>query len=209
MAPAGEPGHRPSPPRDFGPEVRIDPTAFVAPTALVYGRVEVAEHASLWPGCVIRAECQEVRVGRYTNLQDQVVVHVGYDAPAHIGEFCSITHRAVVHGARVEDDCLIGIGAILMDGAVIGAGSIVAPGAVVTEGTKIPPGSIVVGIPARVIRQRDARRENRLNAWKYVWNARGYREGRHRNWVGADYERFLREVEARLDSDAGGGPAEA
>ncbi len=193
--------------RDFGPEVCIHPTAFVAATAELYGRVEVCEDASLWSGCVIRAECQGVRVGRCTNLQDQVVVHVGYDAPAEIGDYCSITHRAVVHGARVEDDCLIGIGAILMDGAVIGAGSIVAPGAVVTEGTRIPPASIAVGVPARVVRQRDARRENRLNAWKYVWNARAYREGRHRNWVGPDYERFLREVEERLDAElVGTGP---
>ena len=181
----------------------IHASVFRAESAEVYGRVQIAEGCSLWPRCVIRAECQEVRVGRMTNLQDFVMVHVGYDHPSHIGAFCSITHHATVHGAVVEDCCLIGIGATVMDGAVIGRGSIVAPGAVVTEGTRIPPGSIVVGIPARVIKRRDASRENRLNAWNYHRNAQAYRRGDHRAWDGPGYRAWLgakrREVEADRD----------
>ena len=96
-----------------------------------------------------------------TNLQDFVMIHVGYQEPTTIGDFCSITHHATVHGATVEDDCLIGINAVVMNGAVIGRGSIVAPGAVVTEGTIIPPHSIVAGVPARVVKTRDCTRENR------------------------------------------------
>jgi carbonic anhydrase/acetyltransferase-like protein (isoleucine patch superfamily) len=142
---------------------------------------------------VIRAECQQVRIGRHTNLQDFVMIHVGYDHPTTIGDFCSITHRAVVHGASVEDECLIGIGAIIMDGAVIGRGSIVAPGAVVTEGTRIPAGSVVAGVPGRVIKSRDCALENRENAWNYWWNAQAYARGEHRAWADDEFERFQAE----------------
>ena len=114
-------------------------SVWVAPSAELYGRITIGEGSSVWPQVVIRAECQEVRVGRYTNLQDFVLIHLDSDDPSVIGDFCSITHRAVVHGATVEDDCLVGIGAILMNRAVIGRGSIVAPGAVVTAGHRDSP----------------------------------------------------------------------
>ena len=169
----------------------VDPTAWIAPSAELYGRVSVGADSSLWPHCVIRAEAQEVRIGSHTNLQDFVMIHVGYDDPTVIGDFCSITHHATVHGARVEDACLIGINAVVMDGAVIGRGSIVAPGAVVTEGTLVPPASIVAGVPAKVIKQRDSTAENRLNAWLYWRNMRAYREGDHRAWDGPEYAAFL------------------
>lgn len=182
---------------------RIDESVWIAPEARVFGRVAVGAGSSLWPHCTVRAECQEVRIGRMTNLQDFVMVHVGYDHPARIGDFCSITHHAVVHGATVEDHCLVGIHATLMDGSVIGRGSIVAPGAVVTEGTVVPAGSIVAGVPAKVIKQRDASRENRLNAWNYHRNAQAYRRGDHRAWDGEEYRAWLeakrREVQADRD----------
>jgi carbonic anhydrase/acetyltransferase-like protein (isoleucine patch superfamily) len=168
-------------------------SVWVAPSAELYGRITIGEGSSVWPQVVIRAECQEVRVGRYTNLQDFVMLHVDPDDPTVIGDFCSITHRAVVHGATVEDDCLVGIGAIVMNGAVIGRGSIVAPGAVVTQGSVIPPGSIVAGVPARVLKSRDASRENRLNAWNYWRNSRAYARGEHRAWEGEEFRRFVAE----------------
>jgi carbonic anhydrase/acetyltransferase-like protein (isoleucine patch superfamily) len=168
-------------------------SAFIAPSAELYGAIEIGEGTSVWPQCVIRAECQHVRIGRHTNLQDFVMIHVGYDDPTTIGDFCSITHRAVVHGATVEDDCLIGIGAVVMDGALIGRGSIVAPGAVVTEGTRIPPGSIVAGVPGRVIKSRDCGQENRENAWNYWWNAQAYARGEHRAWESPEFRRFQQE----------------
>jgi len=172
---------------------QIDPTAWIAPSAELYGAIRIGPESSLWPQCVIRAEIQEVRIGSHTNLQDFVMIHVGYDSPTVIGDFCSITHHATVHGAVVEDDCLIGINAVVMDGAVIGRGSIVAPGAVVTEGTRIPPGSIVAGVPGKVIKQRDCAAENRVNAWSYWRNARAYRRGDHRAWTGAEYAAFVAE----------------
>ena len=169
---------------------QIDPSVYVAPSAELYGRIQVGEGSSLWPHCVVRSECQHVRVGRMTNLQDFVMVHVGYDHPTEIGDFCSITHHATIHGAVVEDDCLIGIQATVMDGAVIGRGSIVAPGAVVREAMVVPPESIVAGVPAKVLKQRNSTAENRLNAWHYHRNAQAYKRGEQRAWDGAEYERW-------------------
>lgn len=166
----------------------ISEAAWIDPSALLYGRVSVGEGSSIWPHCVVRAECHEVEIGHHTNLQDFVMVHVGFEHPTRIGDFCSITHQACIHGAVIEDDCLVGIHAVIMDGAVIGRGSIVAPGAIVTEGTVVPPHSIVAGVPAKVIKQRDSTAENRLNAWSYHRNARAYAEGNHRAWDGADWE---------------------
>ena len=178
--------------------VEIHESAWIAPSAELYGRVTIGADSSIWPQAVIRAECQQVRIGSHTNLQDFVMIHVGYDDPTMIGDFCSITHRAVVHGATVEDDCLIGIGAVVMDGAVIGRGSIVAPGAIVTEGSVIPAGSIVAGVPGKVIKQRDSTHENRLNAWNYWRNARAYASGEHRAWDGPEFERFRQEIRGKL-----------
>ena len=176
---------------------RIHESVWIAPRAQLYARIEIGEGSSLWPYCVIRSECCEVRIGRGTNLQDFVMVHVGYEEPTRIGDFCSITHRATIHGATIEDDCLIGIHAVVMNGAVIGRGSIVAPGAVVREGTVVPAHSIVAGVPARVVRSRDASAENRLNALLYQRNAEAYRRGDHRAWEGSDYERWLAEARRR------------
>lgn len=134
-------------------EVRPDLSraAYVDPTARVFGAVSAGQGASLWPYTVIRAEHTEVRIGAYTNLQDHVMVHIGYHLPTVIGDYCSITHRVVLHGCTIGDNCLIAIGATIMDGAVIGENSIVAGHAFVREGTIIPPNSIVMGTPAKVV----------------------------------------------------------
>ena len=180
---------------------KIDPSVWIAPSAEVYGAVTIGPDSSVWPQCVIRAECLEARIGRMSNLQDFVMIHVGYDDPTVIGDHCSITHHATIHGATIEDDCLIGIGAVVMDGAVIGRGSIVAPGAVVTEGKMIPPSSIVAGVPGKVIRERDSSGENRLNALIYHRNAQAYRRGDHRAWDGPEFKAWVakktREVESQ------------
>jgi len=180
---------------------QVHGSVFRAPGVQVYGAVELRERVSLWPHAVIRAEAQSVRVGPVSNLQDFVMVHVGYDDATQIGAFCSITHHATVHGARVEDACLIGIQAVVMDGAVIGTGSIVAPGAVVTERSVVPPHSIVAGVPARVIKQRDSTRENRLNAWQYYRNACAYRRGDHRVWHGEAQREWLAWVGDEIAAD--------
>lgn len=178
------------------------PGVLVAPGAQLYGNVTIGAGSSVWPNAVVRAECCHVRVGRLTNIQDFVMIHVGYDQPTEIGDFCSITHHATVHGAKVGDACLVGIGAVLMDGVVLGAGSIVAGGAVLTEGSVFEPGSIVAGIPAKAIKRRESSRENRMNAWLYHRNSVAYSRGEHRAWDGAEFERWKAEMKAELATDA-------
>lgn len=176
---------------------------WVAPSAQLHGRVVLGADASVWPQAVMRAECHAIRIGRMTNVQDFVMIHVAYDRGTEVGDFCSITHHATLHGCTVEDHVLVGIGATIMDGAVIGRGSIVAGAAFVREGAIFPPGSIIAGVPATVVKSRDCARDNRLNAWLYHRNAEHYRRGAHRAWEGAEFEAWLaakrREVEADLD----------
>jgi carbonic anhydrase/acetyltransferase-like protein (isoleucine patch superfamily) len=178
------------------------PAVTMAASASVYGRVALGRGSSVWPNAVIRSECAEVRIGRVTNLQDFVMIHVGYEHPTVIGDFCSITHHATVHGATVGDACLVGIGAVLMDGVVLGAGSIVAGGAVLTEGSVFEPGSIVAGVPAKAIKRRDSSRENRMNAWLYHRNAAAYVRGEHRAWDGKDFDAWKSELVRELATDA-------
>jgi carbonic anhydrase/acetyltransferase-like protein (isoleucine patch superfamily) len=179
----------------------IDASVWIAPGAQLFGGITIGEGSSVWTNATMRAECQEIRIGRMTNVQDFVMVHVAYERPTLVGDFCSITHHATVHGCTIEDDCLIGINATVMDGAVIGRGSIVAGGAFVREGSVFPPGSVIAGVPATVIRQRDCSRPNRLNAWLYHRNAQHYRDGDHRAWVGPAYERWLADMRARIERD--------
>lgn len=180
----------------------IDPSVYVHPSAQIYGAVEIGADSSVWPNVVIRAEAHDVRVGRYTNLQDFVMIHIGYGHSTEIGDFCSITHHATVHGCRIEDDCLVGINAVVMDGAVVGRGSIVAGGAMIREDSLFPPGSIIAGVPAKQIAERDSSRANRLNAWQYHWNAQAYRRGDHRSWAGPEYEAWIRDLARQIETDA-------
>ena len=180
----------------------VHPSVWLAPSAQLFGKIAVAEGASVWHNAVLRAECQEIRIGRMTNVQDFVMIHVAYDRPTLVGAFCSITHHVTLHGCTIEDECLIGIDATVMDGAVVGRGSIVAGGAFVKEGTVIPPCSIVAGVPAKVVRTRDSARDNRVNAWQYHRNADHYRRGLHRAWEGPEYERWLAAKRAEVERDA-------
>ena len=170
----------------FGPLVQIDPDAWVHPTAQIYGKVRLGAEASVWPNAVIRSEMHEVVIGRGSNVQDFVMIHVGYDHPTIIGEMCSITHHATIHGATLGDNVLVGINATVMDGAVIGAGSIIAGNALVREGMVVPENSIVAGVPGKVIATRDNTQANIENARFYIDNAKAYRAGIHRmsDWSG-------------------------
>jgi len=179
----------------------IDERAWIAPTAQIFGRVAVGAGSSLWHNAVARAECQEIRIGRCTNVQDFAMLHVGYAHPTRIGDFCSIAHHATVHGCTLEDAVLVGVGAVIMDGAVVGAGAIVAGGAVVPEGRVVAPGSVVAGVPAKPISVGDHSRANRMNAWLYHRNAEAYRRGEHRAWDGPDFEAWRRAKQAEVDTD--------
>lgn len=185
------------PQKRFGLGVVLDNPAFIHDTALVYGHVHIGEGASLWPYVVIRSEMHEVRIGRRTNIQDFVMIHVGNTTPTIIGANCSITHHCTIHGADIGDNCLIGINATLMDGAKIGANSIVAGHSIVTEGTVIPENSIAAGSPARVIKTRDNRVANIMNAAFYFENAKAYARGDHRI---TDRDEFRQVMAAELQA---------
>lgn len=181
---------------------QIDPSVWIAPSAQLSGKIQLAAHVSVWHNAVMRAEIQSIEIGRMTNVQDFVMIHVGYGAPTRIGEFCSITHHATVHGCTIEDHCLIGINAVVMDGVVIGRGSIVAGGAMVTEGVVFPPSSIIAGVPAKQIGERQSARANRMNAWQYHWNAEHTRNGEQRAWDLPQYAEWLAAKQALVDRDA-------
>ena len=167
---------------------RFPGAAYIDPTARIFGNVEIGNASSLWPYAVVRAESYAVRIGRYTNLQDHVILHVGYHSPTIVGDYCSITHRVVLHGCTVGDNCLIGIGATIMDGAVIGENSIVAGHSFVAENTIVPPSSIVMGTPAKVVRTANNFVANHINAMLYHRNALAYANGNHRAWQDPECE---------------------
>jgi carbonic anhydrase/acetyltransferase-like protein (isoleucine patch superfamily) len=180
---------------------RFSAAAWIDPTARVFGNVRVGEGASLWPYVVIRAESGHVSIGPFSNVQDHVMIHIGYAAPTAIGAYCSIAHRVVLHGCTLGDNCLVGIGATIMDGAVIGENSIVAGHAFVREGTIVPPNSIVMGTPAKVVRETNNWVANRANAWLYHRNAQHYARGEHRAWDGPEYEAAKAAELARLEAE--------
>lgn len=134
-------------------EPKVDEGAFVAPTSTVIGDVTLEAGASVWYGAVLRGDVERISVGADSNIQDNCTLHADPGFPVTIGERVSVGHNAVVHGATVEDDCLIGMGATVLNGAVIGTGSLVAAQALVPQGMQIPPGSLVAGVPAKVRRQ--------------------------------------------------------
>lgn len=133
---------------------RMAMNVFVAPNAAVIGDVVIGDHSSVWFGSVVRGDVNYIRIGSYTNLQDNSVIHVTTDKyPTIIGDEVTMGHRVLVHGCVIGSRCLIGMGSILMDGVEIGDESLVAAGAVVTPGTRVPPRSLVRGFPARVVRE--------------------------------------------------------
>lgn len=143
------------------------------------GDVTLGPRASVWYGTVLRGDMDRIVVGEATNLQDGTVVHVDAGRPALIGARVGVGHRAIVHGCTVEDDCLIGMGSVLLNAVVVGAGSVVAAGAVLREGVVVPPGSLVMGVPARVVRPvDDVLRERIRDTWQhYVAEAERHRAG--------------------------------
>lgn len=130
--------------------------SWVAPNASVIGKVSLAARVSVWYGATLRAEAESIEVGFGTNIQDGVTIHVDKEFPVRIGEGVSVGHNAVVHGCTIEDDALIGAGAVILNGAVVGSGALVAAGALIPQGMVVPARSLVTGVPGRVRRELSA-----------------------------------------------------
>ena len=158
---------------------QIAPSAYVDASAQLIGSVTIGERSSVWPNVVIRADINTITVGEESSVQDNSVLHC--DAGEFrllIGNRVTIGHLAMLHGCTIEDECLIGIGAIILNGARIGKGSVVAAGAMVPEGMQVPPASMVMGVPAKIKREVTPEEQERfrLNAQSYVENAKLYRD---------------------------------
>lgn len=147
---------------------------YVAPTASIIGDVAIGTDSSIWYGAVLRGDMNAISVGESTSIQDNAVVHNEVDYAAVIGNRVTIGHGAIIHGATVEDSCIVGMRAVVGSGAVVHRGSLIAAGAVVTEGSVIPAGTVVAGVPAKVIKPvNDDLRYRIDHSWKaYVELAR-------------------------------------
>lgn len=159
----------------------IHPTAFIAPGAVVLGDVSLGRDSSVWYHTVIRGDMAPITVGDETNIQDLSMVHVDEGVPCTIGSRVGVGHRAILHGCLVEDECMVGMGAIVLNHARIGAGSVIGAGALVPEGMDVPPGSLALGVPARIVRPVDeALRARVRETWShYVEQARRHRDGQY------------------------------
>lgn len=157
---------------------QIDASCFIAKDADVIGRVDLKKNVSVWFHSVIRGDKEEIVIDENSNVQDGCILHTDPNHKLYIGKNVTIGHRAIVHGARIEDNCLIGMGAIILNGAHIGENCMIAAGALVKENQCVPPNSLVVGIPGKVIRKIDEEQVKDIydNALHYIALAKTYKE---------------------------------
>ena len=132
---------------------KIDQTVFIAPGAIVVGRVEIGPNSSIWYNTVVRADVDTITIGSYTNIQDGSILHEHAGSPLVIGDRVTVGHGVMLHGCRIEDDAYIGMGSIILNGAHVGAGAVVGAGSLVLQGQQIPSGMLAMGFPAKVVRK--------------------------------------------------------
>lgn len=163
----------------LSPELPADGDFWVAPDAMVIGRVVLGRAVGIWFGAVLRGDQEPIVLGAGTNVQEHCVFHTDAGFPLTIGDGCTIGHRAILHGCTVGDNCLIGMGATVLNGARIGDNSLIGAGALVPEGREIPPGSLVLGMPGKAVRQLTEAEidRNREASAHYVANWRRFAAG--------------------------------
>lgn len=146
---------------------------YIARGAVVLGDVTLGDDASVWYNAVVRGDINRIVIGRGTNIQDNAVIHLADEFPCILGEFVTVGHSAIVHACTVGNECLIGMGAVILDGAEIGDHCLIGAKALVTQGMKIPAGSLVLGAPAKIVRALSEKEKSDLKYWatKYVDNA--------------------------------------
>ncbi len=156
----------------------IHSSAWVVPGATVIGDVTLQEESSVWYGAVLRGDINRIVIGPRSNVQDNAVVHIDTNYPTTVGELVTIGHTAVVHACKIDNEVLIGMGAIILDDVEVGARSIIGANTLVTMGMKIPPGSLVLGSPAKIRRQLTIEEQNDIArwAWSYVETAKQFRD---------------------------------
>ena len=159
---------------------KIDSTAYVHPTAVVLGDVTLGARVSVWPTAVLRGDSDTIVIGADSNVQDGAVIHVDEGVPTRVGNRVAIGHRAIVHGATIDDDVLIAMGAVLLNGVHVGSGSIIGAGAVLPEGKRIPENLLVIGVPGRIVRQTTNEERERIKRTvdAYLDLSEHYRKGR-------------------------------
>jgi carbonic anhydrase/acetyltransferase-like protein (isoleucine patch superfamily) len=161
-----------------GHVAQVAASAYVDSSAQVIGEVAIGEESSIWPCVVIRGDVGLITIGNQTNIQDNSTLHSDVGSPLRIGNRVTVGHQAMLHGCTIEDDCLIGIGAIILNGAKIGRGSVVAAAALVPEGMEVPPGTVVMGVPGKVRREVTPEEKERFdqNLQHYLEKTRHYRD---------------------------------
>jgi len=166
-------------PEVFHPEL-LAPDVYLAPGVRIVGDVAIGAESSVWFNAVLRGDVAAIRVGRRTNIQDGCVLHADDGLPCTLGDGVTVGHLAVIHGATIDDNVVVGMHAVVMNGVQVGRDSIIAVGSVVTEGTIVPPGSLVMGLPGKVKRllTPDEIERNRQSAQHYVANAKRFASGR-------------------------------
>lgn len=158
---------------------KIHPSAFIHDSAELIGRVTVKRNASIWPTVVLRGDIERITIGELSNVQDGTIMHTSKTLPVVLGKGVTIGHGAIVHGARIGDFCLVGMGAILLDGCVVGKECLIGAGALVPENARIPPRSLVLGLPGKVKRPltRDELALLHKRPQDYVLYAQAHRRG--------------------------------
>lgn len=162
----------------FQPD-QIHSTTFIASGAVIVGDVTLAELTSVWFNAVLRGDTTPITIGARSNIQDGAILHADPGFPAEIGEGVTVGHGAIVHGAKIGNNTVIGMGAILLNGAVVGENCIVGAGALITEGKIFPAGSLILGSPAKAVREltEDDINRNYLSAETYVMRSRAFMVG--------------------------------
>ncbi|MCF6311819.1 MAG: gamma carbonic anhydrase family protein [Verrucomicrobiales bacterium] len=157
---------------------QVHSSSFIASDAQIIGAVTLGENASVWYQCVLRADIERIIIGPSSNIQDGTIIHLSSDLGTTVGQYVTCGHKALLHACSVDDEVLIGMGAILMDGVEVGARSIIGAGSLVTRGTIIPPGSLVMGSPARIVSALDSKKQKSIRQWaeKYVQVAKEHRD---------------------------------
>ncbi len=157
----------------LGKQPVIGSGVYIARTAVVIGDVTIGDHSSVWYHTVLRGDINRIVVGHHTNIQDNAVLHLADDYACLVGNWVTVGHSAIVHACTVGDECLIGMGAVILDGAVIGEQCLIGARALVTQRMQIPPGSLVMGSPAKIVRALTLEERAGLKHWaeKYVANA--------------------------------------